>query len=82
MMLIHREGRRGTAVEEMRVKKRGYVVEYEEQGDGSSSNIRSTSSSKSLDERWDGTSSFRFDRCKTLRALPRNILSSIASLDS
>ena len=48
IMLIHREGRRSTAVLEMSVKENEYVVEHEEQGDGSSS---STSSSKSLDER-------------------------------
>ena len=53
IMLIHREGRRGTAVGEMSVKERGYVVENEEeQGVGNSdnsSNSNSTSSSKRLD---------------------------------
>ena len=47
----------------------GYDEEHqEEQGDysssGSSSNSSSTSSSKRLDKRWDGTSSFPFDRGK------------------
>ena len=82
MMPMYREGRRSTAVGEMSVKERGYVVEHEvEQGDGSNSSI-STSSSKSLDETWDGTSSFPFDRGKTPRALPRHVFSSVAWLDS
>ena len=72
MMPIHREDRWGTAVREVSVKERGYVVDNEEQqGDGSndsSSNISSsTSSNNRLDGRWDGTSSFPFDRGKTGR---------------
>ena len=76
-MLIRREGRRGTAVGEMSVKERGYV---EEQGSASCSNSSSDSGSKSLGERWDGTSLFPFDSGKTLRALPTYVLSGVASL--
>ena len=74
IILIHRESRRSAAVGEMSAKERGYVVEHEEQGKGSSTTSSSTSGSKSLDGRWDGTSSFPFDRDKTLRALPRHLL--------
>ena len=73
MVLIRREGRRGTAVGEMGVKEREYLVAHEEQGHRSSSSS-STSSSKSLDDRWDGTSWFPFDRGKSLRALPRHCM--------
>ena len=54
----------------------GYDEENEEeQGGYSSSNSSSnssTSSSTRLDERWDGTSSFPFDRGKTSPAFPRH----------
>ena len=82
MMVIHREGRRGTAVGEMSVNGRGYVVEHEGKRDGSSSNSSSTCSSKSLDGRWDAKSLFPFDRGKSLREVPSHVLSSEASLVS
>ena len=56
------------AAGQMNVKEGGYV---EEHGHGSSSNSSSTSGTKRIDQRLDGTSSF-----------PRHAISSVASLDS
>ena len=80
---IHRERWQGTVGGVS--KEMGYEQEHEqEQGDDShdSSSNSSTSISKRLDGRWNGTSSFPFDRGKTHGALPRHVLSSVASLDT